>query len=304
LSPTIARLHDDGYSLREISKATGIPKTTVQREVKRLDAERPPSTSWGDGRAKLVKPSVKKGQDEVVCFITDIHAPFHDQDALESALELVRALQPNRLVNLGDTIDAHQISRFWNGIDRAFELQADLDAANEIRKAFRQAAPNAVFDECEGNHDNRFTTYIQTQAKALVSLDSLKPESLFKWKELGIRSHNSNGFLLRPEFLCKHGSIARQEAGATAKAELALAGISGISGHVHRLITYAKEGYVRRQWTEAGCLCRLDPDYTKGQVPNWTSGMCVGTFSTRSNAFVIETVQSMEGKFIYGGRTF
>lgn len=299
-------MREDGYSIREIAKHTGVPKSVVDRELKRWEAYVPASESWGQGKAELVKPSVKrsKASQEVVCFITDIHAPYHDSGALQSALEVVRAVQPDRLVNMGDTADFFQISRFWDGIDRLDSLQSDLDTSNEIRRQFRSAAPNAIFDECEGNHDNRLRTYIQLNAKPLMSLDSLKPENLCAWKELEISPHGENGFLLRPHFLVKHGTIARQEAGATAKAECLQAGISGISGHVHRLSTYRKEGYVRREWTEGGCLCRLDPDYIKGGAANWTHGMAVGTFSTKTDSFVIEQVQSFDGKFIYGGLTY
>jgi hypothetical protein len=108
---------------------------------------------------------------------------------------------------------------------------------------------------------------------------------------------------LRPEFLVEHGTLIRGEAGASAKAELNAAGISGISGHTHRLGTFRKAGYVQRQWTEQGGLMRLDPDYVVG-LPNWQQGIVVGEFSTKSDAFVTYEVPAVEGQLRFGGNSY
>jgi hypothetical protein len=163
--------------------------------------------------------------------------------------------------------------------------------------------PNAAIDETEGNHDYRIKTYIETNAPGLASLRALDMASLCSYQELDIRWHPGHGFRLRPEFLVKHGTIVRQDAGSTAKAELLLNGISGISGHVHRLATYTKNGYVRRSWTEQGCLCRLDPPYITGGA-NWEQGIAVGYFSTKSPNFVVDLVRYSDGALWYGGQRY
>jgi len=260
---------------------------------------------WGYGAAKLVKPAAsKKAGTEVVVFLSDIHVPFQDTRAVKAALALVKELQPHRVVLNGDIADFFQLSRFNVSHERIDSLQAEIDEANEFRRAVREAAPDSIICEVDGNHDSRIKTYVAQNARSLVSLRALEPASLFGYKKLGIEWFPGAGFLLRPGFLVKHGDCVRSEAGATAKAELAKAGISGISGHTHRLATYRKSGYgPARQWTEQGCLVRTDPSYITGK-PDWCQGVVIGEFSTRTDSFVTHEVPYVDGALRFGREKF
>lgn len=199
--------------------------------------------------------------------------------------------------------DFFQLSRFNTGQERIDHLQEEIDAANALRRGIREVAPNAHLVETEGNHDSRTRTYIAKNARALTTLRALEPRQLFLYDELEIDWFPGAGFLQRPHFLVKHGTLVRQEAGASAKAELAAAGISGISGHTHRLAKYVRAGYVQREWSEQGGLMRLDPDYVTG-APNWVQGMAVGYFSTKSPAFAVDLIGTFHGRLFYGGKPY
>lgn len=234
---------------------------------------------------------------------SDLHVPYHSPELVDSAVRLIKKVKPDTLVVNGDVNDFFQLSRFNTGLERIDSLQEEIDEANTIRRRLRQACPDARFIETEGNHDNRIVSYVVKNARALKSLRSLKRESLFDHDALGIQWFPGAGFRLRKHFLVKHGTIVRGEAGATAKAELAGAGISGVSGHTHRLATYRRSGYEVKSWTEGGGLMRLDPDYVTG-IPNWQNGLVIGQFSTKSPHFLIEEVQALDGKFVYGGKSY
>ena len=222
---------------------------------------------------------------------------------VQSALKLLRRIKPHRVVLNGDVNDFFQLSRFNTELDRIDHLQEEIDEAVNLRAAIRRACPDADLIETEGNHDHRIRSYVAQNARALTSLRALEPANLFGWGELDITPVPAAGFLLRKNFLVKHGTLVRGEAGATAKAELLQAGVSGISGHTHRLATYRRAGYEQRQWTEQGCLCRLDPAYLVGS-PNWTHGIAVGQFSTRSESFHVDEVHTIDGQFVWGGKRF
>ncbi len=260
-----------------------------------------PTTRWGEGRAELVKPSTSESSESVV-FLSDAHYPYQEDALVDAALRLIKSVKPDRVVINGDTNDFFQLSRFNRGQQGLETLWDEIVMGNKYRARVRKAAPNAVIDENEGNHCNRITSYADN-APAFKTLPCLSSEKLFESEKHGINWHSGCGFLLRPSFLVKHGTIARGEAGASAKAELALAGISGISGHTHRLATYRRVGYTPRQWTEQGCMCRVDPDYVVG-VPNWSQGIVVGEFSTKSEAFHTTEVPFVNGKLVYGGKSF
>lgn len=259
-------------------------------------------TQWGWGAAKLVAPATRE-QTEVVVFLSDLHVPFHDEAVVDAAVRLIEDVRPHRVVLNGDVADFFQLSRFNTGREREDQLQEEIDAANAIRRRVREAAPDATLDETEGNHDNRVQSFVRSHAKALGSLRALHPRELFHWRELDIRGHPGAGFLLRRWFLVKHGDVVRSDAMATAKAELLKAGLSGVSGHTHRLGTYRRAAYRQLQWTEQGCMCRLEPDYVVGP-PNWTQGIAVGEFSRRQETFAVHEVPFVDGRLRLGLQSF
>lgn len=296
----IESLAAQGLTQRAIATKLGIAQSTVSVYLNRSRLLEP-KVRWGLGAAKLVRPATQEAT-ELVVFLSDIHFPYQDDRMFAAACDLIRDLQPHRVVLNGDIADFFQLSRFNKGLDRLDTLQEELDQANLGRSYIRASALNAVIDETEGNHDSRLRTFVQLNARALTSLRDLKPEKLNAWAVNEINPHGDNGFLLRPNFLVKHGNIVRSEVGATSKAELLAAGISGTSGHTHRLEFYGKAGYTKREWWGSGCLCRTDPDYVPGGVPNWQNGLLVGQFSTKSDAFVIEPVFRYEDSLVFGGR--
>jgi predicted phosphodiesterase len=258
--------------------------------------------SWALGTAALVPPSTRE-ETETVLFLSDLHFPFQDADLVASALRLARRLRPHRVVLNGDVNDFFQLSRFNTCLERLDDLQDEIDEANAFRAALRRAVPDAVIDETLGNHDERLIRYVEQNARAMTSLRALEPSRLLAADELDIRRHDGAGLRLRPHFLVRHGTLIRKHAGWSAKAELESAGISGVSGHTHRLGVFRLGGYRPLQWAEGGCLCGLNPDYVVG-TPNWQQGAVVGQFSTKTHAFALEEVQAFGGMLLYGGRRY
>ena len=64
------------------------------------------------GRAWQVRLSEEIRQDPKAIFLTDIHFPYQDNDALEMALESGQKWGANAIYLNGDTMDCYQISRF------------------------------------------------------------------------------------------------------------------------------------------------------------------------------------------------
>lgn len=309
LEAAIALAGGGAQGIAMVAQAAGVWPRSVRRWRQKLTAAPairvPASEPWNGRRAKLVERATAIGTDEVVAIVSDLHAPYHDPVAIGAMLAVIADLQPDRVIVNGDVADFFAISRHNKSAARMDSLQGEIDTANELRAAFRAAAPNAVIDETEGNHDSRLRTYVETQARALGSLRAIDPENLNAWAENDITPHGAEGFLLRPAFLAYHGTRARQVTGTTARAELGAAGINGTSGHTHRLGPgFDRSGYgPRREWWESGCGCQLNPDYITG-APDWRHGMLVGTFSGKSDAYSIEMVAEVDGAFIFGGKAY
>lgn len=257
---------------------------------------------WGEGLARLVAPATTESFETVV-FVSDIHAPYHDQNVISASLQLIKDIKPHRVIVNGDTNDFFQLSRFNKALERLDKLQEELDMGFTILKAFRDAAPDAIMDHTLGNHDERLLTYVSFQAQALKSLDALKPVNLLRLDELEANFHPRNGFRLRPEFLVEHGQVVRKDAGASAKARLNDTLISGIMGHTHRMGTAYRSGYKDLKWYEQGCLCMRNADYVIGET-NWQPGIAVGQFSTKTENFHVELVPAVGQGFLFGGRRY
>lgn len=262
----------------------------------------PKAEIWGVGKAPVVTPGTGE-QWESVVFLSDIHVPYHDQILLDGALNLIEDMQPHRVVINGDTNDFFALSRFNKANERLDLLQEELDAGKKIRRAIRNAAPNALIEETVGNHEERLLTYPGFNAPALRSLKALEPASLLGLVELGIRHWPMNGFRLREDFLVEHGAVVRKQSGATAKARLDDTLISGIMGHTHRLDSHRRQGYRDLAWFEQGCLCMLNPDYVKTEA-NWKQGFAIGTFSTKTPNFNVQLVPAVGRGFIYDGKHY
>lgn len=255
---------------------------------------------------KKVEPSTKE-ETEIVVFLSDVHAPFHDKAAVAAVVEYIAQHQPHRVVLNGDITDFYAMSRFDKDINRRETLGEEISQSNGIRSQIRRAVPNAVIDENEGNHEARLSAFINRNAEALREFmtlptvaSALEPSSLCDYEYYQINGHGDEGFLLRDNFWVKHGEFVRQDAGMSAKAQMLRAFVNGISGHTHRLgeFIYRSQTGQKYTWIEGGCLCDLDAPYMRGGVPNWVQGFAVGQFSTKTDSYKIETVEIEEGKIL------
>jgi len=259
---------------------------------------------------RLVEPSTTE-ETERVMFLSDIHAPFHDQDAVDAVLRFIPEFDPHRIVLNGDIQDFYSLSRFDRDYERNETLDEEIGIGNRIRSQIRHAAPNAAIDETEGNHEARLQAFLRRNADAMgpiLSLpgvkESLTYEALFNLKYFEINWHGSEGFFLRENFRVKHGEFARQDAGMSAKAQMLRGFTSGVTGHTHRLsrFPFRADGGRLYEWFEGGCLCQLDAEYIRGGAPNWEQGFVVGQFSTNGSGSFVEPVTIRDGKISWQGQ--
>lgn len=259
------------------------------------------SIEWGFGAAQPVEPA--GGDYELVMVGSDMHFPYQDDRVINGFLSLIKTVRPDRVILNGDINDYFQLSRFNTGFERMDTLQDEIDQANEFRRRVRRAAPNAIIDETEGNHDNRLRTYVAHQSRAMQSLRALRPDSLIPYDELEINWHPGCGFLLRDDFLVKHGTAYSSTPGGTARAEFNLNGISGISGHVHRHEQTARHSYGSACWTVSGTMSRLDPDYIVGK-PNWDQSVLLLEISNLSGLVNVTNIPMFDGALRFACKAY
>ena len=242
------------------------------------------------------KAKVKKVDRFDIVSIHDWHCPFHDERALAVGFKFCEHNQPNIII-IHEAHDFYSLSRFDKDPARANRLQEEIDVVTGYFRELRRICPKSRIILLNSNHLDRLRKYLWSKAKALASLRVLQLPALLQLKELGIEYRED--FIYR-NFLFKHGDIVRKFSSYTAKNEFAKEGMSGASGHTHRIgkhfITLRGGKYV---WVEGGCMCDLHPEYISGTA-DWQHGLSLVSFKGKSNHFLATDVPIIDYEILYG----
>jgi len=257
-----------------------------------------------DNSGNLVKPhkgSLSSDFERSV-FLGDAHIPYQDPDVLKLVIEFVKDFQPDRLFVLGDWVDFYDLSVFDKDPNRKNKLQRELDLGQAYLEDLVEAAPNSKRVFMQGNHEDRLRKWLWANEE-IASLRGMGIEELLGLRELGFETYDYHQVYNYNGFLVKHGDLVRKHAGYTARAELENSGVSGISGHTHRLGSHHKRDHAGQVvWYEAGCVCDLEPHYTVR--PNWQQGFGIGWHESRGNRFFVELIPIIKGRFIVNGTLY
>lgn len=126
---------------------------------------------------------------ETTLVLPDIQHPYEDALMLSKILKVVKDVQPDKILSIGDAIDFPQVSRWTKGTagEYAGTLQSHISSfRSEVLQPLRVAAPKAAITWLEGNHDLRLREFVNTYAAPLAALEALSMENLFGLAELGI----------------------------------------------------------------------------------------------------------------------
>jgi predicted phosphodiesterase len=243
------------------------------------------------------KSKHKEKNKQRIVQINDLHIPYHDKKTIEVFLKFLRDVKIDKLVIAGDLLDFYELSTFDKDPMRKYNIQDEIDQCYEILKELKKYCPEIHF--IKGNHEDRLRRFLWKNP-SLASIKVLELSKLLNMDTLGIEYHDFEYIFRRFRFT--HGSIVRQDSGATAKAELLKYGSSMSSGHTHRLSMFIKtdaRGTVGAY--EGGCMCNLNPEYIQG-VPNWQQGFLVFDFD--GDRFFCQVVPILDHKFIFGKKKY
>jgi hypothetical protein len=258
--------------------------------------------------------------------------PTHDESAICLSLSMVRDINPELVVLVGDNLDLPELGKYR--VTPAFQqtTQASIDRATEICAALREAAPNAEIKWLAGNHEERLTNFMLDNATAAFGIRvGTRPES---WPVLSVPSlcrlddfdieylagYPASCVWINEHIKVIHGDLVRS-GGSTAHAYLNREKVSVLYGHIHRRewAEMTREDYDGPRTVVAaspGCLARID-----GAVPsvkggtdldgrplsrheNWQQGLCVVQYEEGDGKFNIEMVTIRDNWAIYRGQEY
>jgi predicted phosphodiesterase len=178
--------------------------------------------------------------------IPDIHVPYHCPKAVKLITAIIKELDISGLVQLGDFVDAFQLSKYSKCPSRRNLIAEDIEDFKGILNEWaRNLKTGAHIHILEGNHEKRLSTYIAGQCRELHGLVPDWPTML------GIDLRNKTGrhkWHWHPymkwdscqigDVTFNHGFYYNQHCAATALAKYKT---NIIFGHTHR-VQYVTDG--------------------------------------------------------------
>jgi len=118
--------------------------------------------------------------------VHDVHCPFHSRPGVRKLLDTIKREKPGHVVLNGDIADLHALTTHRRDPRWEDQLDKELDSLDKFLADVREAAPKAEITYVQGNHERRWTHYVQGRAPALRLIGLSLPKYL-ELDTLGIR---------------------------------------------------------------------------------------------------------------------
>lgn len=249
------------------------------------------------GRVQSTDPLELPNQSKIL-LLSDIHAPYHDKEALSTAIEFGIKEKPTDVYLNGDTLDHYSISDYQTNPEER-DYPRELETTKAILQSLRKAFPKARLWFKIGNHENRLERYLAKNAPVLLGVNEFRLPSLLKFEDYGVTLVQDRQFTHAGKLTIIHGHELPGKSvnpAMPAKTLYNAFHASAVCGHWHRESTFKESaGYPKTQiacWT-TGCLCDMAPDYAP--INKWGHG-CAIVEVAKDGTFGLDLVSIINGK--------
>lgn len=217
----------------------------------------------------------ESGKEELV--------PIHDERAMKLARFICKDLQPDQIVNLGDTVDLASLSRFNPDSDHFYRtLGPSLQRVHDFYAELRSDNPTAKITEVDSNHNVRLKNYVLKHMPQLYNVrragsDDNYPVMSYPYltnlEHLGVDwvgGYGAAEYTHNDDLAFIHGTMSSAQSSTAAKLSKANPDRSIVQGHAHRAESFHRtdrRGKVLGAYV-VGALCK-----TTGEVPSYWSGV-------------------------------
>lgn len=208
-----------------------------------------------------------------VGILSDIHVPYHNIEALTTAITYLKKQKIDGLLLNGDTIDCHRLSRFIKDPKkRNFKLE--LDTFKELFNVLEKQLKCKIYFKI-GNHEERYEKFLQEKAGELIGVEEFEFENIIKARARGIEIIGDKRVMKLNSLNGIHGHeyIGGISAPVNIARGLYLRGkTSAFQGHNHASSSHTEpdmNGKITTTWS-IGCLSELHPAYMP--LNRWNHG--------------------------------
>jgi hypothetical protein len=234
-----------------------------------------------------------------VGIISDIQCPFHDNDAINHAINHLIEVGIDCLLINGDAIDFYSLSSFEKDPTKrnfAEERIACIDLLTYIKEKFKDIP---VYYNLDANHENRFEKYMQKKAPELLSTEFFMVEDLMMLHDIGIIPIRGYDHIRIGNLPIIHGhTVFRGQTSPVSPARTVYMKMkhSCVASHCHRVSQYTwvdMKGEPSSTWT-TGCLMNLNVEYNP-HGNDYVHGFAYVSLDSKGN-FIFHNKMIVEGK--------
>lgn len=214
---------------------------------------------------------------------SELLLPIHDERAMKLARFICRDLQPDSIINLGDTVDFASLARFSPDSDHFYRtLGPSLQRVHDFYAELRADNPHAEITEVDSNHNVRLKNYVLKYMPQmygvrragssdeypvmtypyLANLQHLDVNWVGGYGAAELRHNDDLAFI--------HGTMSVSQGSTASKLSKANPDRNIVQGHAHRAESFHRtdrNGRVLGAYV-VGALCR-----TTGEVPSYWSSV-------------------------------
>ncbi|MCB2200888.1 hypothetical protein KQI63_15895 [bacterium] len=250
--------------------------------------------------------------------------PFHDRKAQDLALQVIRAVEADGIVDVGDGQDlANWTDKFVRSPEFVLTTQPAIDEESWWWAQRALAAPGSERHRIAGNHDERMMIAIQKHLPEAYNLRQagqrvtgpqvLSIPYLLGLEHLGVEYHGpypDGRVWLNDNLAVEHGDVIAGQTLGTVRKMLDTARNSIIIGHTHGVAEASKTEYPRGRkvtysvWS-IGTLARVD-----GSVPgrkarqNWQQAFAIVDVEPGNGLYDVHVVKIYGGAAVVNGVRF
>lgn len=245
-----------------------------------------------------VEPFIVPRLNDRGLILNDIHLPYQDNYALESAMNYGIKFNPNFIYLNGDTIDMYQASRYVKD-RRLRDLNGELEITRGFLKELKEVFSCPIYFKM-GNHEERWQTYLRTNAPELLGISDFELSSVLRFGESGVQEVKSKQVAKIGDFTLAHGHEFGQSVFSPVNAARGLytrAKINCAIGHHHVTSEHSEKDMAGNVVTtySIGALCGLSPEYLP--YNRWNHGFA--TIETQPNGeYEFRNLKIINGKVL------
>lgn len=232
-----------------------------------------------------------------VLVLSDLHVPYHDEQAIECALRKGVDEKCDAVYLNGDGIDFHQLSR-WVKDPRSRRPREEVDTLLDVLDEVAALFPTRYYKA--GNHEERWETYLYQRAADLADFEEFELHKVLKLDENKWRYVRGKQRAVFGHLNVLHGhEMPRGMTSPVNPARGVWLRIKStcLVGHFHQSSQHtemrplAKDSVVS-SWS-SGCLCDLSPEFSS--INGWNHGFAIVDIGS-SGEFYCHNFRVISGK--------